>query len=358
MLAADPQQLRQPVTPDSPVGSNLEYDARFMEMSRLAEGTREQQYGNTIIAAHPPDWRGALQIADELAGETRDLRVAVMIIEGLAHTDGIDGLAEGFELLQHWICGFWNDIHPQLDETDGRDPFVRINTLGRLCDSERLLSLINKIPLVEAPPHMLVTLSDVRWANGNTSGQPSTASDRATPMEIEAAFLALPLGELRHRYETCLRAENALVATIDFLEQTCGKGVWDATALIGKINACTDLLKQQLRLRLSASDAVVADVSAANKLRHDDGHDSNWGPHSIDQSITSLSRIRVDSRDEAEQVIEAATQYFERYEPSSPVPLLLRRAKRMINQDFVDILRDLAPGALEQAKTLTGDLDE
>ena len=355
MLAADSDSFRQPVSSDSPTGSNLEYDPRFVEMSRMAEGTREQQYGSTIVAAHPPDYRGTLQLAGELAGETRDLRVAVVLVESLTHAKGIDGLAEGFELLQNWVCEFWDDVHPQLDASESYDPFVRINALGRLCDADRLLHLIGKMPLVEAPPHVVVTLNDLRAAKSPKAS--TSSSDRATPMEIEAAFLALPLGDLRRRYETSLAVEDRLDGIVDFLERTCGKGIWDATALIETIHACTDHLKQQLRQRLSASDAVVADLSAPTR-RRDEAHADTWGPHSVDRMITSLSRIRVDSRDDAAQMIEAATQYFERHEPSSPVPLLLRRAKRMINQDFVDILRDLAPGALDQAKSLTGELED
>ena len=34
-------------------------------------------------------------------------------------------------------------------------------------------------------------------------------------------------------------------------------------------------------------------------------------------------------------------------EPSSPVPLLLQRAKRLFAKDFLEILRDLTPGGVD-----------
>ena len=345
------------VSAESPSGANLEYDQRFCEMSRLAEGTREQQYGNTIIAASPPDWRAIGQTAVDLAEETRDLRIAVMLIESKTHVEGLSGLAEGLELLRHWVCELWETVHPMLDEADGSDPFVRINSLGRLCESARLPSMIGRMPLVEAPPHVVVTLDDIRWSQGDMHLPAKT--DRPTTMEVEAAFLSLPLGDLRQRYESSMKAEAALASTIEFLDERAGKGIWDATAVTRQLCHCTETLKEQLRQRLSASDMGVADVSL--EVSGDDPKHSpavSWDKDGVDQSITSISRIRVDTRDEAAQVIEAATRYFERHEPSSPVPLLLRRAKRLINQDFVEILRDLAPDALVQAKNLGGPDDE
>jgi type VI secretion system protein ImpA len=46
--------------------------------------------------------------------------------------------------------------------------------------------------------------------------------------------------------------------------------------------------------------------------------------------------------------------YYARNEPSSPIPLLLRRARRLVTMDFVDIVRDLAPDALAQVEALRG----
>lgn len=326
-----------------------------MEMLRVSEGTREQQYGNTIIAAHPPDFRATTQLAAELAQQTRDLRIAVLLIEGQTHDRGLDGLADGLELLRHWVCDLWDSVHPQLDPADDFDPFIRINSLGRLCEPERLIAMVGKMALVEAPPHIIVTLDDARWVRGE---QPQAAkADRPTEMEVEAAFLSLSLGELRQRYDTSRRGEASLMETVRFLEGKAGKGVWDASELIARISACSRMLKEQLRKRLSAADSVVTDVVDDIDAGEPTRSATDWKADNVDESITSLSRIRVDSREDAAQVIEAATRYFETYEPSSPVPLLLRRAKKMINQGFVDILRDLAPEALASARSLAGEVD-
>lgn len=356
MLVADFNQLREPISSDAPAGENLEYDARFVEMMRLGEGTREQQYGSTIIEAQPPEWRAIENLASQLLAETKDLRLAVMLVESMTHSEGMEGLAKGLELVRAWVCDFWDSVHPQLDEEDGNDPFVRVNSLARLCEPERLLSQIGSMPLVRAEPHTVVTMDHVSRATGEHRGT-GVSSDRITPMEIEAAFMSLPLGDLRRLHETSEQAETSLHHTVQFLEQHAHQGIWNANPLSDQLAGCTALLKQHLRKRLSMSDEAVASVAPAKKPEATDD-DGGWTAENIDRSISNLSRIRVDSRADAAEVIEAASRYFEVHEPSSPVPLLLRRARRLINQDFVGILRDLAPDALVQAKNLEGDVDD
>ena len=338
---------------DSPSGANLEYDVRFVEMMRMSEGTREQQFGDTIIAAQPPEWRSVRQLALQLAEQTRDLRIAVMLVEAMTHERGLEGLADAMQLLQHWVCDLWPTVHPQLDADDAGDPFVRINCLGRLCEAERLPSLIGKVAVVEAPPHVVVTVDDLPTRRGTVS---AVKPDRPTTMEVEAAFLSLKLADLRQLFETCGRIEAALDATVQFLNQEVSAGVWDVGILQDRIAGCTAAVKAQLRARLASCDSVVAEVGRGSAAGTAD--DSPGDPWSLDRPISSVSRIRVESREDASEVIEAAMKYFEQHEPSSPVPLLLRRARRLINQGFVDIIRDLAPDALAHAISLAGDVDD
>jgi type VI secretion system protein ImpA len=64
------------------------------------------------------------------------------------------------------------------------------------------------------------------------------------------------------------------------------------------------------------------------------------------------------SREEAVRLLDRACEYFQRHEPSSPVPLLLRRAKRLVSKSFVEIVRDLAPEGLPQVEKIRGEGDE
>ena len=54
------------------------------------------------------------------------------------------------------------------------------------------------------------------------------------------------------------------------------------------------------------------------------------------------------------RVLDKACDYLERHEPSSPVPLLLKRAKRLVSKNFMEIMRDLAPDGVAQAQVVSG----
>jgi type VI secretion system protein ImpA len=58
--------------------------------------------------------------------------------------------------------------------------------------------------------------------------------------------------------------------------------------------------------------------------------------------------------DDVVAMIDRICDYYARAEPSSPVPLLLRRAQRLVGKGFVDIVRDLSPDVVAQILALGG----
>ncbi len=62
----------------------------------------------------------------------------------------------------------------------------------------------------------------------------------------------------------------------------------------------------------------------------------------------------INNQEDVIRVLDMACEYFKRHEPSSPVPLLLQRAKRLVAKDFLEILRDLTPAGVTQAEEISG----
>jgi type VI secretion system protein ImpA len=52
--------------------------------------------------------------------------------------------------------------------------------------------------------------------------------------------------------------------------------------------------------------------------------------------------------------MEKICQYFERHEPSSPIPLLLRRAQKLVDKNFLDVIRDVCPEAMGTVQAIGG----
>ena len=62
----------------------------------------------------------------------------------------------------------------------------------------------------------------------------------------------------------------------------------------------------------------------------------------------------VKSRQDAIRALDAVAEFFRRTEPSSPIPLFLERAKRLVSKDFLEVLADIAPDAVAQARAAGG----
>jgi type VI secretion system protein ImpA len=59
---------------------------------------------------------------------------------------------------------------------------------------------------------------------------------------------------------------------------------------------------------------------------------------------------RVESREDVIRALDAIADYYRRREPASPVPVALQRAREWVNLDFLSLIEDIAPGALDEAK--------
>ena len=68
----------------------------------------------------------------------------------------------------------------------------------------------------------------------------------------------------------------------------------------------------------------------------------------------SRRRGAIRSREDAIRALDAVAEFFRRNEPSSPIPLFIDRAKRLVSKDFLEVLADVAPDAVAQARAAGG----
>ena len=80
----------------------------------------------------------------------------------------------------------------------------------------------------------------------------------------------------------------------------------------------------------------------------------------MDGAPPSRSRSRsggvgtINSRQDAIKAIQLICAYLESSEPTNPAQLLLRRAERLIEKNFLELLRELAPNALSEVAAIMG----
>jgi type VI secretion system protein ImpA len=341
----DIDELLSPISPESPCGEDLEYDPAFGEMERAAEGTPEQQFGSTVVEAQEPDWREVRGKALELLGRTKDLRIATYLCRALLPTSGLVAFGDGLRVIAGFIQSYWNDIHPRLDPDDDNDPTMRVNALVSLNDPDSSLKILRTVPIVQSRKVGRFSLRDIGMAMGEIPND--RGAESALDMNvIHAAFEDVELDELT-RLQTAIG--EAIQSTRDIetaLTENAGVGkAVSFSPLVGVLQEIQRVYGDQLARRgVSGSEDVAVDGNTES---------SSVEPGSAATQPAGISGD-ITTRADVLRMLDKAMEYYRQEEPTSPVPLLLGRAKRLANLSFLEILKDLAPGGLSQAEAIGG----
>lgn len=344
MRTFDVEALLLECSPEAPSGENLEYeDPLFLEMHQAAEGKPAQQMGDHTIPAEEPSWTEVKKKALELASRTKDFRVVVPLIQAMARTDGLEGLRDALLLLRGYVQQYWDTVHPQLDPEDDNDPTERINVLAALQDTTTsgsefagespVLAAVRDTPLLTSKQlRCSFGFRDVLIARGESpfagDGEPPTES------QISGAATETDLDELRTAAEACAEVRDTVIA----LEA-------DLTERVGQMQA-PDL--SALPALLGQVHAFLAEQLAARGV----GTAGLGGEEAVEAAGGGGGEIR--SREEVIRALERISRYYEAREPSSPIPLLMERARRLVHANFIELVTDLAPDGLSQIENLRG----
>jgi type VI secretion system protein ImpA len=339
MAVIELDELLSPLSEDQPCGDDLEYDPAFIELENATKGTPEQQMGDTIVPAEAPDWKEVRSQALELSGKTRDLRVAAYLTRALANVDGFVGLRDGLKLVKELCEQHWDHVHPELDPEDDNDPTMRVNTLESLSDDDTIVPEIRQIPLVRLQGVGEFSLRSIEIATGEVHPtEEEEASGVADMALIEGAFTDCDLEELQATTDAVTESiEQALaieVAVTGFVGATEGPSLGALQSVLKEIQP---VLAERLSARGVAVEGMEGEAAA--------GSGASTGQPASGE-ITSHADVN--------RMLDKICDYFRKNEPSSPVPLLLQRAKRLVAKDYMEILKDLTPDAVSTAKMITG----
>lgn len=326
-LLPDLEPLLVPLADDAPAGPDLVYDPMFVEMEQAALGKPERQYGDRIYPAEPPDWTAVHERVLALLPRTRDLRVAVMLARSAAHLQGMAGYAQGLNLVRGLLDRHWHDVHPQLDASDGNDPTMRMNALVPLASTEAGLQDLRAAALSPARGSMNVREVEIAFAPASATTGETAPSEAGLLAALQLLLAEHPQAadEVAVAHATAQAIDAAVQARI---------GTAQAPEL-GPLLALTGVLSRAMaRANGTALDGVESSPAAG-----------------VDRSVV-VGSIR--TRSEAARELGRVCEWIERNEPSNPAPLLIRRAQRLMDKTFLEIIRDLAPDGLDQVERIAG----
>ncbi len=339
----DLESLLAPVSGEAPCGVDLEYDAGFLALVSAAQSGPQERLVGPSGPAEEPNWRNVVKQALALFARTKDVRVASVLTRACLRVQGLDGLAQGTALLRALLERYWDTVHPQLDPDDN-DPTMRLNALRELCDRHGVLLYLRAMPLLTMPGLGSFGLKELT-ANASDA-QPAAASAASDNAKLESAFANCELAHIEAPLDAIKRTLADLQAIENWVRDRAGahRGM-SFEELTGVLEQMQGLLNLRLAKRKperahaaeSPTDEGSQIVTAANQPKRGSG---------------AVGEIL--SRQDVKRALDQVCGYYEQHEPSSPVPLLLRRAQRLADMSFMDVVRDLAPGGAAEVELIRG----
>ena len=325
------ETLLAPVTPAQPCGENLEYDADFQALEQACMGKAEQQFGSTIIPAEPADWNRVEKLAVTLLTRTKDLRVMVALTHAWTRRQGLEGYADGLSLIGQALALYWDELWPALTENGESDPFYRINALAGLGDKSALTATLRQSILLRSNGDELSVRDAQALLDGSKTECSGFPGGRARLVDELARAVQDDGGVMRQIEGRLNTIHNWLV---DKLSES---GAPEMDQLI----KTAAIINQASRPAAAETPpAVSADTSApATPVVSGRG---DW------------RSMEITSRADAQLMLEKVKYYFSQHEPSHPAPLMIDRVQRLIEQDFMAIIRDLAPDGVQQLENIFG----
>ena len=346
MGKANVEKLTQPISPDKPSGEDLSYDAAFLELERIIPGTAEQQIGTTFVAAEEPNWRDVADMSLELLGRTKHLRVCLYLAVGLLKLEGLPGLRDGVQVLRTTIENFWDSVYPQLDPSDNNDPLERMNIISQVAvppstlgDPLRLCDRVQTCPVTNSRQFGRLTVRDLMIARGELP-----PAEGAKPVEagvIDGAFRDTPREDVEATYAAATQILEHIQAIDQFLDAKVG--VDRAPDLKTFIATMKDAIKCIQPYWAKVTGGTPSDAAADGSAGGGGGGTTGGGSGGVSPARLSGD---IGSSSDVLMAIDKIFRYYEQSEVSSPVPLVLKAAKRLVGKDFAEIAKRMTPDAI------------
>jgi type VI secretion system protein ImpA len=318
--------LLEAISADSPCGEDLE------DTQLLASFDAYRLFGQTAPLSEDTDWRAIRDNSLEALQKSRDFRLLTHLASAVVRTDGFAEFAQTLSVAARWLESWSEAVFPRVDE----DSILRRNALNGFADRMAVVDGVRRAPLLSHPQLGAASIRDIEIA----AGQLTPAEGEAAVMDqgqLNALLAATAVDELQSLSGQIDLALQSLKSVEEAMRSRGGsEAAPDFESLSVPLKRTRSLLTEHLATRAPAAAAAAAGGAA----------ESAAAPGVVGDVIRN--------RQDATRALDAVADFFRTHEPSSPIPLLLERAKRLVAKNFLEVLEELAPDALGSAKAASG----
>jgi type VI secretion system protein ImpA len=264
--------------------------------------------------------------------QSHDLRLLAHLAAAVVRIEGLNALCPVIGIADRWLGEHWDQVFPRIDD----DAVLRRNALNSFADRMAIVDAVRRAPVLSHRQLGSFSLRDLELATGQlTPGDNDTNAPGRSQIEATvAATDPAELSELSRVLQAGMGSLRNIVTTMQTRADSESAPDFDG------------LLRPLLRI-----DKLLTEHLAKNAAAQPGGANAGSG-ESPAMATGAVTDIR--SSQDAIRALDAVAAYFRSHEPSSPVPMFLERAKRLVSKSFMEVLEDIAPDGLSQAKLIGG----
>jgi type VI secretion system protein ImpA len=327
-------ELRQPLSGDAPCGENLE------DSQLLASFDAFRLFGQSVPLNPAPVWRDLEAKSRAALNRSKDFRLLAHFGAAVLRTQGLPAFLSTLSVAAQWLNQYWTQVYPLVDD----DAILRKNALNSFADRMAIVDGVRRLPIVRHPVLGSFSLRDFEIATGHLAAPDGEKVPEEA--EVRAVLAASTADDLSTLQSSVLSALDAMKAIETKMREEGGS---EAAPTFDP------LITQLVQLQRLLTEGLAAHPGAANLATPVDTGSTSTASSGTPRSGSLQS---INSRQDAIHALDAVASYFRMNEPSSPIPLFIERAKRLVAKDFLEVLADIAPDALSQARSASGLRDE
>lgn len=357
----DIDELLEPISDDSPCGEEGSLFA-------LEEIVKEQGVGviaGAEVEEVEPNWLDLYEQSQEHFKQCKHLRTALFLSLAAMKREGVTGFRDGLLLTKGLIERYWDSMYPELDpdesmgDPDGwmerenilNDMSAPLSTAG---DTMKFLQRLRETPLTNSRQLGRFSLRDIRAAQAAGDGDEEGGSAPKMSL-IKGAFEATDVDDLESMHSALGESLEALEGIREALAEKLNQST---PPTFSNLSSMLQDMKKQVHNELDRrgffDDEVDLGDDDDGDLDLSDGDDGGGDDGARGAKQGDMASAGIQTRQDVLKALELIYSYYGKNEPSSPVPLILKRAERLVTANFFDIISDLSPGALSDIETITG----
>jgi type VI secretion system protein ImpA len=347
MYNSDFDELLAEIPGDNPAGQPLDYVVK----ARLDDDRKE--IDPSLFDENDPqrpeepkyaDWEDIVELASQtLINQTKDLNLAVRLVEAVTRLQGFPGLAQSLSFLLQYVRRCWEYTYPLLETEE--DLETRAGPFNWLAEAERgarFPTTLRMMPIISTYEGRASVLD---WMNSRKPDAKITFDDINQMMsEMDPQVASDNLQALSDSLETI----SELQSTLDDYMGPYAPSLVGLRKSVEECHGIADGIAKKLRpagFDSSEPESESTENGESGGSSSIGGGIGNWNPQS---AVSARNAIYAQLRQTAELLIQL--------EPHSPIPYLIRKAVELGELSYPQLMNRLVedPTVLMQIRKELG----